>query len=139
MSGLNNTVLVVDDEALIAMGFRIQLEDLGLQVCGTAATAEEAVALAQSHRPAVALMDVRLMGDRDGVDAAKVIHDTVGSKIIFITGSREPATLARINQDHPFAVLFKPISSRLLRGTVEDAIRAAGAGITPGPDPTKAH
>ena len=74
MSNLQNCVLVVDDEFLIAMGFRTQVEDMGLAVCGTAATAEEAVLQAQTHRPAVVLMDMRLWGKRDGVDAAIAIH-----------------------------------------------------------------
>ncbi|HXI99966.1 MAG TPA: response regulator [Micropepsaceae bacterium] len=123
MSGLNNCVLVVDDEFLIAMGFRTQVEDMGLTVCGTAATADDAIALSQKHRPAVVLMDMRLGGDKDGVDAAMVIHDTVGSKVIFITGSRDPATIERINGDHPFALLFKPVSNRQLRATIADAMR----------------
>jgi len=123
MSDLQNCVLVVDDEFLIAMGFRTQVEEMGLTVCGTAATADDAIAQAQKHRPAVVLMDMRLWGDKDGVDAARVIHDTVGSKVIFITGSREPATIERINRDHPFALLFKPISNRQLRSAITDAMR----------------
>jgi DNA-binding NarL/FixJ family response regulator len=123
MSDLQNSVLVVDDEFLIAMGFRTQVEDMGLAVCGTAATAEDAILQAQTHRPAVVLMDMRLWGKRDGVDAAIAIHNTVGSKVIFITGSREPATIERINQDHPFALLFKPVSNRQLRSVITDAMR----------------
>jgi DNA-binding NarL/FixJ family response regulator len=115
-------VLVVDDEFLIAQGLCLQVEDLGLTVCGAAATAEEAVALAQIHRPDLVLMDMRLSGDKDGVDAALIIHETVGSKVIFITGSREPATIARIQMDHPAGLLFKPISDRQLRNAVDLAL-----------------
>jgi DNA-binding NarL/FixJ family response regulator len=67
-------------------------------------------------------MDVRLAGDRDGVDAALAIHDTVGSKVIFVTGSREPATMERISLDHPAGVLFKPVSDRQLREAIESAL-----------------
>ena len=124
MNDLKKSVLVVDDEFLIAMGFRAQVEDMGLTVCGTAGTADDAIRQAQVHRPAVVLMDMRLWGKRDGVDAAMAIHKTVGSKVIFITGSREPATIERIKQDHPFALLFKPVSSRQLRSAITDAMRA---------------
>jgi two-component system, response regulator PdtaR len=117
-------VAVVDDEFIIAEGLRIQLEDLGMSVCGTAATADEAVALVQASRPAVVLMDVRLQGDKDGVDAAIAIHETVGSKVIFITGSREPATMERIKLDHPAGVLFKPISDWQLRQAIDTALSA---------------
>ena len=79
---LQDCVAVVDDEYLIAAGLTMQLEELGMTVCGTAATADDAVALAQANRPAVVLMDVRLAGEKDGVDAALAIHATVGSKVI---------------------------------------------------------
>lgn len=102
-------VLVVDDEQLIALGLSIALRDMGFQVCGTAATAARAVELAREHRPSLVLMDVRLKGSSDGVDAALEIHRTTGTPIIFITGSREPETLARIHLDHPADILFKPV------------------------------
>lgn len=115
-------VLVVDDEFIIADSLSLQVEDLGMEVCGTAATAQAAVELAQAHRPDVVLMDVRLKGEADGVDAALAIHDSVGAKVIFITGSREPSTMARIQQDHPAGVLFKPIYGQQLRLAIEKAL-----------------
>ena len=102
-------VLVVDDEELIALALTFTLDTMGLRVCGTAATAAQAIEMAQQHRPSLVLMDVRLKGQADGVDAAIEIHRTVGAAVIFITGSREPETVERIRQDHPAGVLFKPI------------------------------
>jgi len=122
MSELVNCVLIVEDEFLIADMFEAQIEDMGITVCGIADTADKAVALAREHRPALVLMDVRLKGAKDGVDAAIAIHDTVASKIIFITGSREPANVKRIQLDHPTAVLFKPIYGGALQRAVEAAL-----------------
>ena len=122
MSAALPTVLVVDDEFIIANSLSLQIEEMGYAVCGTAATAREAVELAQAHRPDIVLMDVRLKGEQDGVDAALAIHETTGSKVIFITGSREPATMARIELDHATAVLFKPIYGQQLRTAVEAAL-----------------
>jgi DNA-binding NarL/FixJ family response regulator len=116
---LNDQVLIVEDEFLIVMGLSRVVEDMGIEVCATAATADDAVALAQLHRPSIVLMDMRLQGEKDGVDAALAIHATVGSKVIFLTGSREPATTARIQTDHPSAVLFKPVTDGQLRATIE--------------------
>jgi two-component system, response regulator PdtaR len=118
---LQDHVLIVDDEFLIVMGLQDRLEDIGWDVCATAANANEAIAAARKYRPAIVLMDVRLQGDMDGIEAAREIQESVGSKVIFITGSREPATIARIEQSHPSAVLFKPISDRQLREAVESA------------------
>ena len=119
------TALIVDDEFLIAEALRMQLEDMGLSVCGVAATAGAAVAMAFLHKPEVILMDLRLAGDGgDGVDAALAIHEQVGSKVIFVTGSREPSTMDRIEQDHPAGVLFKPIYGRQLQNAVNKALAA---------------
>jgi two-component system, response regulator PdtaR len=120
-------VLVVDDEQLIALGLRLTLEDMGIEVCGTAATADKAVELAQRHKPGIILMDVRLRGEGDGVDAALEIHRMLDVAIIFITGSREPEMVARIQQDHPAEILFKPILPIHLREAIEK-VRQRNAG-----------
>jgi CheY-like chemotaxis protein len=116
------SVLVVDDEFLIAELLSIMLGDMGLEVCGTAATGDEAVALAVAHEPGLVLMDVRLKGQMDGVDAARAIRRTTGASVIFITGSREPATVARIERERPAAVLYKPIRFDQLRDAVLQAV-----------------
>jgi DNA-binding NarL/FixJ family response regulator len=95
---------------------------MGVAICGVAATAQAAIALATQHRPKVVLMDVRLRGDQDGVDAALVIHEIVGSQVIFVTGSRDASTAARIRLDHPAAVLFKPVSDRQFKDAVTTAL-----------------
>ncbi|CAN5845092.1 response regulator [soil metagenome] len=122
MSDLADCILIVEDEFLIAEGLRYQVEEMGQVVCAITATADEAIAAAQAYRPRVVLMDMRLRGEKDGVDAALAIYATVGSKVIFITGSREPATMERIHTDHPAAVLFKPLSDRQLRNTIEEVL-----------------
>lgn len=112
------SVLIVEDEFLIADLLISMVERMGLTVCGTAATADEATAMARHHQPGIVLMDVRLQGSRDGVDAALEIHEQVGSRVIFVTGSQEAATVARIHLDHPAAILFKPVSFDQLRKTI---------------------
>lgn len=126
MRDLKKSVLIVEDQHVIAMGFSVQIEDMGLEVCAIADTAERAVAYARLHRPAVILMDMRLRGERDGADAAQEIRDSVGSKIIFLTGSREQETIDRISTGDAFAILFKPISHRQLETMVSEAMLAAG-------------
>jgi CheY-like chemotaxis protein len=123
MNALKRCVLVVDDEPIIAELWCMHLEMIGVDVCGTAATAEAAIALAQEHRPAVVMMDVRLRGKEDGIDAALAIDGLVGSKIIFITGSKDPETLARIKLFHPTTTLFKPVSDRQLQSVIIGALQ----------------
>jgi two-component system, response regulator PdtaR len=123
MSDGSRSVLVVEDEPLIALGLTLTLEEMGLAVCGTAATAADAVALAQTHRPSLVIMDVRLEGSADGVDAAIEIRRTLDSPIIFVTASMERETVERIRQGHPAAILFKPVLPTDLAAEVEKVLR----------------
>lgn len=101
--------LVVEDDILIAMFYQDILEGLGWEVSGIAATADDAVSHARSSKPDLVLMDVRLEGRKDGVDAAKAIHaEGLCDAIVFVTGSLEAQQ--RIATDHPRATLFKPVS-----------------------------
>ena len=123
MIDMKRKALIVEDEFLIAEGLRAQLDAMDVDVCGIASTAEDAVALAMVHRPDFVLMDVRLDSERDGVDAALDIHATLNSPVIFVTGSREQATIDRIALDHAAATLFKPISHVQLKRTIDAALR----------------
>ena len=67
-------VLVVEDEALIALSLTDMLESMGLTVCGTADNARSAVDLADRDAPDLVLMDIRLRGKGDGIDAARQIR-----------------------------------------------------------------
>jgi response regulator of citrate/malate metabolism len=113
---------VVEDDFIIAQTYVIELRAMGLTVCGTADTAAKAIALAVQHRPRLVLMDNRLKGKDDGVTAAIAIHRRVGSKLVFITGSRDPRTLERMALHHATDVLFKPLYSGQLRQAVESAL-----------------
>ena len=107
-------VLIVEDQFLASEFLRIWTEAYGFEVCGVATTADSAIQLANECKPTHVLMDVRLDGDQDGVDAAMAIHAAINTRIIYCTGSSEKSTVARIQQDHPFDVLFKPIDPKLL-------------------------
>src|SRR6266436_5946996 len=71
-------ILVVEDDFLVAAEIEIALSDAGFDVAGVATSADEAVELAQSQRPALVVMDVRLAGERDGMHAAVEIFRKLG-------------------------------------------------------------
>jgi DNA-binding NarL/FixJ family response regulator len=88
-------VLIVEDEFFISEMLSVMIEDMGMSVCGSATTACEAVRLARLHEPVLVLMDVRLKGPKDGVDAAlQISTQEKPPPVIFITGSQESATIA---------------------------------------------
>ena len=122
MRALHGDALVVEDEQLIAMMLYDMLTEMGLQVCGIASTAARALELADEHRPDVVLMDVQLAGKSDGVEAATQIHKLHGIPIVFVTGSTDPTTIARIKSSHAAAVLFKPVHAAQLHSVMEQTL-----------------
>jgi len=107
-------VLIVEDQFLASEFLRIWTEAYGFEVCGVATSADAAIEFAKEHKPTHVLMDVRLDGEKDGVDAAAALQELIDTRIIYCTGSSEASTVARINSDHPFEILFKPIDPNLL-------------------------
>lgn len=117
-------VLIVEDDALIAMALQDDMEDLGLSVVGVAARAEDAMSALKRLRPDVILLDLRLSHDvaaaGDGITVARAARAVApGAKVVFITGSAEPAATERMKAAQPAAILHKPVSSDKLRLTLE--------------------
>ncbi|MDZ4760544.1 MAG: response regulator [Alphaproteobacteria bacterium] len=102
-------VLIVDDQFLIVEFLRLWVETLGFEVCATANTAAGALDLALRLRPDVVLMDLHLAGGGDGVAAACAILASLPTRIVYCTGSGDPATIQRLNANHASAILAKPI------------------------------
>jgi CheY-like chemotaxis protein len=115
-------VLVVEDEALIALSLTDMLESMDLTVCGTADNARSAVELAGRHAPDLVLMDIRLRGKEDGIDAAREIRQRRATAIIFVTGSCEQEVLDRIKTIPAAALLIKPVLPGQLKSAVDAAL-----------------
>lgn len=116
-------VLVVEDEALIALSLTDMLESMDLTVCGTADTARSAVDLAERHAPDLVLMDIRLRGEQDGIDAAQQIRQQRATAIIFVTGSCEQEVLDRIKTVPAAALLIKPVLPGQLKAAVDAVLK----------------
>ena len=79
--------------------------------------ADQAVAIAERERPDVVLMDIRLLGSRDGIDAAEEINHRLGIGSIFVTANTDPQTRRRAEAVRPIGFLEKPLTQdRLRRG-----------------------
>jgi DNA-binding NarL/FixJ family response regulator len=116
-------ILLVEDDFLVGMEVETGLEDAGYEVAGVAATAEEAVELARTRRPALVVMDIRLAGDRDGVDAALEIFRTLGIRSLFASAHGDARIRARAEAAQPLGWVAKPYRVETLLKAVEDALR----------------
>src|SRR5512141_2743958 len=79
-------ILVVEDEYIIAENLRENLESLGYSVSDIASSAIEAIEKAEELQPDIVLMDIRLQGEMDGIQAAEQIWNRLQIPVIYITG-----------------------------------------------------
>jgi len=122
-------ILIVEDDYLVALQFENALTEAGYDVVDIASTAEEAVQLIPDHLPALVLMDVRLAGPRDGIQAATEILDRFGIRSIFVSAFSDATTRARADRANPIAWLAKPVADRKLVTTVNTALRPSGSDV----------
>lgn len=115
------TVLIIEDELLIAEDMRIQLEELGYEVIGIASSHKEAMALIKECNPDIALIDIIIEGDKDGIEVAADIKKNKNIPIIFITSHADKQTVERVKLVKPDGYLVKPFNSKDLYTAIEIA------------------
>lgn len=114
------SVLVVEDEAIVAEDIREMVTSLGYTSVGPCPTGESAVEFAQAQPVDVALMDIHLAGKMDGIDAAHELSKR-GVGIVFLTAYADEATLARAKLTTPYGYIVKPFDARDVRSALEVA------------------
>ncbi|WP_225977491.1 response regulator [Nostoc sp. CENA543] len=115
-------VLVVEDEYILAINLQETLESLGYTVVDIADTAELAITKASELRPNLILMDIRLRGQTDGIQAAEIIWDILQIPIIYVTGHSDQSTVERATLTFPFGYILKPIREQELYVAIQTAL-----------------
>jgi AmiR/NasT family two-component response regulator len=116
-------VLIVEDEAIIALDIHSHLTRVGFEVAGTARSAVEAFRLIEQNTPDIVLMDIRLDGDMDGIQAAAIIRTKYGLPVIYLTAHADEATLERAEATEPFGYIVKPLQHFKIKGVITMALR----------------
>jgi DNA-binding NarL/FixJ family response regulator len=114
--------LVVEDEVLIALSLKADLNELGFDVCGLAANARQAISLAMEDAPDIAVVDIYLNGARDGIETARMLRELCGVSVVFVTAySDEEGLVERIRRQVPGApLLSKPLYGHQLADTIAE-------------------
>ena len=115
-------ILVVEDDRVVSRDIQQQLKRIGYDILGSATTGEASVAFAARDRPDLVLMDIRLEGDMDGIDAARQIRDDSQAPVIFLTAYADDETVERAGLAEPFGYLMKPFDDQQLRTAIEIAL-----------------
>ena len=116
------SVLIVEDDFIVAKVIEKNLIDLGYAVAGLVATGEEAIAKAGSEKPDLVLMDIQLLGDMDGITASEKIHAAFNIPVIFLTALSDRQTFDRALVTAPYGYIIKPFSQNTLSATIRVAL-----------------
>jgi len=131
-------IIIVEDEPLISSYIAHVLNEFAFTVAGCSSSGREAVALADTHRPRLAVVDIQISGAMDGIEVAKTLRDRFGVRVIFLSGVADRETIRRAREACPAEILRKPFLPSELLDAIEKAlasddppglIRSCEAGI----------
>lgn len=115
-------ILVVEDEVVIAMDLQQRLIKLGYDVPVTVANGEEAIRTVMKIHPDLVIMDIRIQGEMDGVQAAQKIRREARVPVIFLAAHSDDMTVQRAKVAEPFSYIVKPFNERELMASIEIAL-----------------
>jgi len=115
----NNTILIVEDEMIIAANISLQLTHLGYEVTGIIPREEEVLPHIRLHVPDIILLDINLKGDIDGIQLAHLIQKEFKIPIIYLTANADEAHFERAKETNPYAFISKPFKKLDLQRAIE--------------------
>jgi two-component system, response regulator PdtaR len=121
--GTDERILIVEDDVLIASQMEAALAEDGFEIAGVASTGKEAFQLAEAQSPTLVVMDIRLAGDQDGIDAALELFRAHGIRCIFASAHSDEDTRRRAAPAAPLGWLQKPYTMASLTAMVRAAFK----------------
>ena len=120
------SVLVVEDESIVAKDIQNSLKKLGYSVPSIENSGEDAIDSAGKHRPDLILMDIMLKGDISGIEAAEQIKNRYQIPVIFLTAYADESTLSKAKVTEPYGYIIKPFKEIDLHTSIEMALYKHG-------------
>jgi len=115
-------ILIVEDDAIVATDIRNRVGMLGFEVCKMVSSGCDAVTQAGEKRPDLILMDIKLRGEMDGIEAAEEIRTRFNIPIVYLTAYADEKVLERTKKTEPFGYIVKPFDDRGLNVAIEIAL-----------------
>jgi DNA-binding LytR/AlgR family response regulator len=116
------SILIVEDEPIIADDIAFIIKDLGYDVCGLVSTVEDALASIQKFSPSLVLVDINLEGQQDGIDLGGMLHSKFKLPFIYLTSYYDDQTVNRAKLTNPSGYVIKPFDERDLKVNLEIAL-----------------
>jgi CheY-like chemotaxis protein len=111
-------VLIVEDEAILAMMHRKFIEKLGYQVTACVTTGANAIYSAKIEEPDLILMDISIIGGMDGIESMVEIRKSCNAPVIFISGNSDPAARRRAKTISNSTFITKPVDNKVLHNSI---------------------
>ncbi|GAB5408479.1 MAG: response regulator [Balneolaceae bacterium] len=108
--GKKERVLIVEDDMIISLVIENMVRELGHEVLAKTVSGEEAVELAVKHKPSLILMDIRLKGEMDGIDAICNIKEKINTSVIYLTGNSDKVNYERAKATDFTDLITKPFT-----------------------------
>jgi PAS domain S-box-containing protein len=115
-------ILIVEDERITAEDLRDILTDLGYTVTASVSNGADAIARAQETLPDLALMDIRIKGEMDGTETARILRERFNIPVVYLTAHADTATLSRAKLAEPLGYITKPFQEAELHASIEIAL-----------------
>lgn len=115
----SSRILIVEDESIVALNIKNRLEALGYIVVATTSSGESAIQIAQENNPDLVLMDIKLRGVIDGIEAATQIWNRFQIPVVYLTAYSDEETVERAKVTEPYGYILKPFEARDLGTTIE--------------------
>ncbi|MEB3886103.1 ATP-binding protein [Lyngbya sp. CCY1209] len=117
------SILIVEDELLIAKGLARKLKKLGYGVADIVSSGDKALEAVEANKPDLVLMDIVIKGDMDGIETATKIHEKYGTPVIYVTAYADDSTLERAEFTGSYGYILKPFKDREVHATIRMAMR----------------
>lgn len=117
----HNSVLVVEDEIIVAESIQRKLNKMGYAIAGICTNDRETLEAIDKKKPNLVLMDIKLEGDIDGISIAEKIRERYDLPIVYLTAYADDKTLQRAKLTTPYGYVLKPFTDRELRSNIEIA------------------
>lgn len=124
-------ILVVEDESIVARDLQYTLESLGYAVPAIVSTGEEAIEKAAEIQPDLVLMDIKLRGEMNGVEAVEEIRARFDIPVLYITALTDEKTFHRAINTEPYGYIIKPFEERELRAAIKTTLYKHRRGMKP--------
>ncbi|OPX27357.1 MAG: hypothetical protein B1H06_04815 [Candidatus Cloacimonas sp. 4484_143] len=116
----NIKILIVEDEAIVARCLSMDLEMMGFEVCEFASNGKEAIIRAIENEPNLILMDINLVGDINGIEAARQIREHKAIPMIFMTGYSQFEINDKVKELNPICFINKPVEVEMLKPVIDE-------------------